>query len=241
MPPASKAEIFEHSSNRMEGNADSPPRKLVECRICHDEDEDSNMEIPCSCCGSLKYAHRKCVQRWCNVKGDTICEICQQQYTPGYIAPPPLFHYGGDPLNFGGNWEISDRDLRGPHFIAMVTTDHDFLESDFDDYLTPSSQSVICCRVVAIIFTALLVLRHALPIMTGGTGDDSSALFTFVLLKTIAILLPICIMVRAFTVAIQRRRRRQHQDPRFSLAASDEESDLPQPQLQAQSRIINVH
>lgn len=30
------------------------PGKLVECRICHDEDEDSNMETPCSCCGSLK-------------------------------------------------------------------------------------------------------------------------------------------------------------------------------------------
>ena len=28
--------------------------KLVECRICQDEDEDANMEIPCSCCGSLK-------------------------------------------------------------------------------------------------------------------------------------------------------------------------------------------
>lgn len=32
----------------------SPPSKMVECRICHDEDFDSNMEIPCSCCGSLK-------------------------------------------------------------------------------------------------------------------------------------------------------------------------------------------
>lgn len=28
--------------------------KLVQCRICHDEDEDSNMEIPCTCSGSLK-------------------------------------------------------------------------------------------------------------------------------------------------------------------------------------------
>lgn len=28
--------------------------KLAECRICHDDDDDSNMETPCSCCGSLK-------------------------------------------------------------------------------------------------------------------------------------------------------------------------------------------
>ena len=32
----------------------SSPRKFVECRICQEEDEDSNMETPCSCCGSLK-------------------------------------------------------------------------------------------------------------------------------------------------------------------------------------------
>ena len=38
-----------------DGNGDlSSPRKLVECRICQDEDFDSNMETPCSCCGSLK-------------------------------------------------------------------------------------------------------------------------------------------------------------------------------------------
>lgn len=33
---------------------DGSPTKIAECRICQDEDEDSNMETPCSCCGSLK-------------------------------------------------------------------------------------------------------------------------------------------------------------------------------------------
>lgn len=28
--------------------------KLVECRICQEDDVDCNMEIPCSCCGSMK-------------------------------------------------------------------------------------------------------------------------------------------------------------------------------------------
>lgn len=30
------------------------PRKIVECKICHEEDLESNMETPCSCRGSLK-------------------------------------------------------------------------------------------------------------------------------------------------------------------------------------------
>jgi hypothetical protein len=25
-----------------------------------------------------QYAHRECVQRWCNEKGDIICEICHE-------------------------------------------------------------------------------------------------------------------------------------------------------------------
>nr|GMD60096.1 E3 ubiquitin-protein ligase MARCH8-like [Ipomoea batatas] len=52
--------------------------KMVECRICHDEGLDSTMETPCSCRGTLKYAHRACLQSWCNEKGNTMCEICNQ-------------------------------------------------------------------------------------------------------------------------------------------------------------------
>lgn len=42
------------SSPEMEFDNIPSPKKIVECRICQDEDEDSNMETPCSCCGSLK-------------------------------------------------------------------------------------------------------------------------------------------------------------------------------------------
>ncbi|XP_050269649.1 uncharacterized protein LOC126713822 isoform X1 [Quercus robur] len=230
MPSASKD--YSSSSHRINFKTGLSPSKLVECKICHDEDEESNMETPCSCCGSLKYAHRKCVQRWCNEKGDTTCEICLQQFKPGYTAPPP-FHYAGSPINFRGNWEISRRDLNNPQFIAMVATDREFLDNDFDEYSSPTSRSLICCRLVAIIFLVLLVLRHSLPIIISGAGEYSLTLFTLLMLRTIGILLPIYIMVRAFT-AIQRRRNLQ--DPHFSLATSDEENNLPQ----YQSRVIHV-
>lgn len=42
------------SFHKMDANLGSSPRKLGECRICHDEDEESNMESPCFCRGSLK-------------------------------------------------------------------------------------------------------------------------------------------------------------------------------------------
>ncbi|KAJ0659757.1 putative transcription factor C2H2 family [Helianthus annuus] len=88
------------SSHRMDLYIVSSPRKLVQCRICHDDDQDSSMEMPCGCRGSLKYAHRKCVQRWCDEKGNTTCEICLQPFKPGYTSPPQLFHYGSVPMNF---------------------------------------------------------------------------------------------------------------------------------------------
>ncbi|KAF5737840.1 RING/FYVE/PHD zinc finger superfamily protein [Tripterygium wilfordii] len=242
-PSVCKEYMAESPSYMMDLGMVSSPRELLQCRICHDEDEDTNMEVPCSCCGSLKYAHRKCVQRWCNEKGDTICEICHQQFKPGYTAPPPpppppLFYYGGIPMDFRGNWEFSRRDLHNSQFIAMVTTDHEFLDSDIDEYSAISSSGLICCRVIAIIFMVLLVLRHTLPIIITGAGEYSLTLFTLLMLRTIGILLPIFVMVKAFT-AVQRRHRRQ--DPHFSLGldeASDEENDLSQ--FQSQSRFIQI-
>ncbi|XP_068638733.1 uncharacterized protein [Aristolochia californica] len=203
----------EFSLNRKFYADPSTPKQLVECRICQDEDEDSNMESPCSCSGSLKYAHRKCVQRWCNEKGDTMCEICHQQFKPGYTAPPQLFQYGGIPMNFRGNWEISRRDIHNSQFIAMVATDRDFLDSDYDNYSSTNTRSLVCCRTVAAIFMLLLVVRHILPIILTGTDEASFTLFVLLLLRTAGVVLPIYVMGRAF-VAIQRRRnQRVHGGP----------------------------
>ncbi|KAM6567190.1 uncharacterized protein LOC115711930 isoform X2 [Cannabis sativa] len=212
------------SSHKIDLNMSSSSSKLVECRICHDEDEDLNMESPCSCRGSLKYAHRKCVQRWCNEKGDIICEICHQQFKSGYTAPPPLFHYAGVPMNFRGNWEISGRELHNSQFIGMVTSDGDYVGSDFDDYPVPSTRSIMCFRVIAIIFIVLLVLRHTLPIIISGAGEYTMTAFMLFVLRTIGILLPVFIMARTFT-SIQRQRNQQ--DSHLSLSSSDEESELP--------------
>lgn len=59
MQATSSVEIIDEkkidiSSKKVDYGNISSPRKVVECRICQDEDEDSNMETPCSCCGSLK-------------------------------------------------------------------------------------------------------------------------------------------------------------------------------------------
>lgn len=179
--------------------------EFVECRICQEEDEDRRMEIPCACSGSMKYAHRKCVQRWCNEKGDTTCEICQQTYKHGYTAPQRP-HSGGIAIDISGNWG-SQLDLDDPRVIAMAAAEHRLLEAEYDEYTAGNSSGAACCRSAALIFMALLLLRHALAIASAGGDEDVSTFFTL-LLRTAGFLLPCYIMARAMNI-IQNRRQRQ--------------------------------
>ncbi|RLN29431.1 hypothetical protein C2845_PM05G29000 [Panicum miliaceum] len=124
---------------------------LVECRICQEDDDEAYMEAPCSCKGSLKYAHRKCIQRWCDEKGDTICEICLQQFTPNYTTSSKLFQHGRNTIFFSAPGYIQARPYADQTSSATSTSyEHDRQIS------TPTG--VICCRIVAI---TLLMLRTA--------------------------------------------------------------------------------
>lgn len=220
----------------------STPRKVVECRICQDEDFDVNMETPCSCSGSLKYAHRSCVQRWCNEKGNTLCEICHQQYKPGYTAPPPLFQI---PVNFRGNWEISRRGLNNPRIIAMVSTDRNLVVPSYDEYSASTTRSVLCCRLVALIFMVLLVLRHTLPLILSENTENTLPLFMLLFLRTFGVILPIYVIVRAVNT-FQRHRHQQlilSSSSSSSLSSSSSESDEEETEqsiLQPQPHVINV-
>ncbi|CAA6673131.1 unnamed protein product [Spirodela intermedia] len=185
--------------------------KMSECRICQEEDLEFNMEVPCSCSGSLKYAHRKCIQRWCDEKGDTVCEICLQQFKPDYTAPPKLLHYGSMPMAFRGNWGVSRQSLHSPHFIPVVAADQDFVGTDYDDYPTSNTRSIIFCRSVAVILTVLLVVSHTLPIIMsfGGEWWYSIAEFLLFVVKTAGILLPVIIMARALFILHRRHCQQQ--------------------------------
>ncbi|MBA0613539.1 hypothetical protein Godav_013957 [Gossypium davidsonii] len=232
------------------------PRKIVECRICQDEDEDSNMETPCSCCGSLEYAHRRCVQRWCNEKGNTTCEICHQQFKPGYTAPPPLFQIRHLPMNLRANWDIYRRELNDSRFIAVVSTDR-----HYDEYSVSTTRSSIYYRTVAIVLMLLLILRHTLPVILTGSNEYTFQLFTvsfvlvfedidrlpvyklalshvvqLLLLPIVGIILPIYLMVKA--VSAIRHRRQQQEAPNSLFTQSDEETEHST--MQAQPHIVNI-
>ncbi|KAJ4794184.1 RING/FYVE/PHD zinc finger superfamily protein [Rhynchospora pubera] len=192
------------------GDESEPLIGTAECRICQEEDTVKNLETPCACNGSLKYAHRACVQRWCNEKGDINCEICHQPYKPDYTAAPRT-PPDETIIDIVGGWAISGTqlNLQDPRVLAMAEAQRHFLEEEYDDYDAASTSSAAFCRSIILILMALLLLRHTLSLDSGSEGDDdASTLFSLFLLKAAGFLLPCYIMAWAISI-LQRQRQRQ--------------------------------
>lgn len=190
---------------------EEPLIQTVECRICQEEDSIKNLEVPCSCSGSLKYAHRKCVQRWCNEKGDVTCEICHQPYQPGYTAPPPPPQSEDTTIDISEAWTVSGTplDLHDPRLVAMAAAERHLLDAEYDEYADTNASGAAFCRSAALILMALLLLRHALTLTNSDDGeDDASTFFSLFLLRAAGFLLPCYIMAWAVSI-LQRRRQRQ--------------------------------
>ncbi|CAI9757540.1 unnamed protein product [Fraxinus pennsylvanica] len=182
--------VISIKENKEKGVADEvdPLIESVECRICQEEDSVKNLETPCVCSGSLKYAHRNCVQRWCNEKGDIICEICHQPYQHGYTASPHL-QPDDSAIEISEGWTIA---------------------GCYDEYADSSASGAAFCRFATLILMALLLLRHALTIRNGDSDTDDDDIFTFslILLRVMGFLLPCYIVAWAMSI-LQHRRQRQ--------------------------------
>ncbi|XP_039057857.1 uncharacterized protein LOC120201286 [Hibiscus syriacus] len=193
-----------------EGEEEDPLIQAVECRICQEEDSIKNLETPCACNGSLKYAHRKCVQHWCNEKGDIVCEICHQPYQPDYTAVP-CRRTEETAIDIGRGWTISGTplDLHDPRILAIEEAERQFLETGYDEYAASSATGAAFCRSAAVILMALLLLRHAVTVPDADSDENVPSFFSFFLLRAVGFLLPCYIMAWAISILQQRRQRQE--------------------------------
>ena len=64
------------------------------CRICFESGQKDKIIIPCQCEGSIKYVHKKCIERWIlslNIPiDDAKCEICKSKFKIKRIKPTEL-------------------------------------------------------------------------------------------------------------------------------------------------------
>ncbi|KAL6179616.1 hypothetical protein ACLB2K_051129 [Fragaria x ananassa] len=167
------------------------------CRICHEEDFGSskNLESPCACSGTVKFAHRDCIQRWCNEKGNTTCEICLQKYEPGYTAPPP---------------KKSELDESAVTIRDSVRVPRRREQDEESGSSSTADRSANFCRSLALLFTVVLLVRHLFVVLTGSDEDYPFAILTVLILRASGIILPMYILYRTIT-AVQNSIRQQYQ------------------------------
>ncbi|XP_020261525.1 uncharacterized protein LOC109837615 [Asparagus officinalis] len=180
---------------------------LIECRICQEEGEEAEMEAPCVCTGMMKFAHRKCIQRWCNKKGDITCEICNQVYAPNYFAPQPRLSSDVIAIDIRQGWGTRI-DLHDSHLLAIAAAEQELLNAEYEEYAAVHNNGIACCRSVALILMLLLLVRHVLMVIRdAGMVQDASDFFNLSL-QFAGFLLP-CYLIIQSCYVLQSRRRRQ--------------------------------
>lgn len=166
-----------HERNEAKQEEEEGEDGTKECRICQDVGECKDMDAPCSCSGSMKYVHRSCVQRWCDEKGNTQCEICHQPFR-GYVLSPEAAAVhrarrrgmdGNQRRMWNGEWDgtMDEREL-----LETLSRTHRFGEHE------PEEENVAAwCRSFGLAMIMMALLRNALVALTyaGEGGEENHA------------------------------------------------------------------
>ncbi|XP_020571795.1 uncharacterized protein LOC110018724 [Phalaenopsis equestris] len=185
------ADEFESSSS-----SSSSSSSVNFCRICHEEDDEnsSSLESPCSCSGTLKFAHRRCIQRWCDEKGNNVCEICLQKFEPGYVVSlpqPAKPHLVDVVFTIRETIEVARHNYDPEnHTVLVITSNEPERVSD---------RSVTLCRLIVLMFTIILLVRHLFALLSGNAEDYAFTLATVFVLRAVGILLPFYLVMRLIT------------------------------------------
>ncbi|KAI3682781.1 hypothetical protein L1987_83022 [Smallanthus sonchifolius] len=145
--------------------------EIVFCRICHEAEFESSktMESPCSCSGTVKFAHRDCIQIWCDEKGNTTCEICLQEFEPGYSSPLKL-------IQNQGLVSVEVTETEGNSVI--VAQQERTVDPEYPQSSSAADTSASICRFLGIAVTLVLLVRHLFVLLKEGTGDYPFTLLT---------------------------------------------------------------
>ncbi|XVF80673.1 hypothetical protein PTKIN_Ptkin15bG0093400 [Pterospermum kingtungense] len=198
------------------------------CRICHEEEFESfkSLEAPCGCSGTVKFAHRDCIQRWCNEKGNTTCEICLQEYEPGYTvtAPSKKSQLIEAAVTIRDSLEIPRREVEPQHQRLVALAEGLNVENDISRCTSASDRRASCCRSLALTFTVVLLVKHLFAVLNGETDHYPFALLTILFFRATGILLPMYIIIRTIT-ALRNSIGRHYHDYHEDTSNSDNEDD----------------
>ncbi|XP_039007519.1 uncharacterized protein LOC120135307 [Hibiscus syriacus] len=198
------------------------------CRICHEEEFESlkSMEVPCACSGSVKFAHRDCVQRWCNEKGNTTCEICLQEYEPGYTVtiPSKKSQLIEAAVTIRDSLQIPRTENEDERLVVLA---EEMNVDELSECASAADRGASCCRSLALAFTVVLLVKHIFAVLNGDTDHYPFALLTILFFRATGIILPMYILIRTITI-IRNSIRRQNHVRDEDISNFDEEDDVEQ-------------
>ena len=64
--------------NNLESGKEEENEKI--CRICYDSDSKETLYNPCKCCGSIKWVHTSCLNKWISISEKNKCSQCHYEY-----------------------------------------------------------------------------------------------------------------------------------------------------------------
>ncbi|XWS31811.1 hypothetical protein CRYUN_Cryun23aG0108200 [Craigia yunnanensis] len=207
---------------------------ISQCRICHEEEFESfkSLEAPCACSGTVKFAHRDCIQKWCNEKGNITCEICLQEYGSGYTvtaAPSKKSQLIEATVTIRDSLQIPRREIEPQHRRLVALAEGMNVENELYQCTSAADRSPSCCRSLALTFTVVLLVKYLFAVLNDETYDYPFALLTILFFRATGILLPIYILIRTIT-AIRNSIGRQYHDSDEDNSNSDDEIDVEQQQ-----------
>lgn len=239
------------SSSSSSGGGGVKMSSIRLCRICHEADDDEEefittpaagtsspiinininkprpapMESPCSCSGTIKFAHRECIQRWCNEKGNTVCELCSREYEPGYTAPK-LVGATTTTVTFRGSLEVPISSEDG---VDEEEEDHNTICSPppADDDHQRSSSSCRCTSL-ALIITLLLLVRNVYELVVDQEEeyyDPPFSIPTVLILKASGIFIPMFVLSRILHLILDTVRNYRHNHPQHSYYYQPQHQD----------------
>lgn len=177
--------------------------EFVECRICLERDLKKSLVRPCSCQGSVAYAHFSCLKQWIRERGQSKCEICKSGYAAELL--PDL----QEDLEAGRAAQAA-RYSRGSMFaVALVgqanATDTSGNEASSRGEEHPEAQETprrfwFRLMVFGGIFSLILICLLFLGLYAG------DAVWAGILLRIIAFGIPIFIIAKALQVCWDIRR-----------------------------------
>eukprot|EP00878_Enallax_costatus_P004760 GHUV01005010.1.p1 GENE.GHUV01005010.1~~GHUV01005010.1.p1 ORF type:complete len:339 (+),score=75.36 GHUV01005010.1:493-1509(+) len=78
--PSQQAECSTPQLQRSPTGLSTTSQHARECRICLAADNPEDLVQPCSCTGSVQYAHMDCLKSWVQERANLQCELCGKQY-----------------------------------------------------------------------------------------------------------------------------------------------------------------